>query len=84
MSVYIYGAPGCIWCERAKDLAKQYDLEFTYVDVKENIDNQKAFRMRFPDAKTIPQIVWNGNHIGGYTEFATEIENTRNYGDGQV
>jgi glutaredoxin len=32
--------------------------------------------------KTVPQVFWNGNHIGGFEEFAQEIENTRNFGDG--
>jgi hypothetical protein len=33
-----------------------------------------------PDAETVPQIWWHDNYIGGYNEFATEIENTRNFG----
>jgi glutaredoxin len=35
-------------------------------------------------AKTVPQIFWYGKHIGGYNEFAAEVENTRSYGDGDL
>jgi glutaredoxin len=38
-----------------------------------------------PTSKTIPQIFWNGNYIGGYDAFAIEVENTiGGYGDGKV
>jgi glutaredoxin len=36
------------------------------------------------EAKTVPQIFWYGKYIGGYNELALEIENTRNYGDGNL
>jgi len=31
---------------------------------------------KYPEVKTVPQIWWNNRHIGGYAEFAKEIENT--------
>jgi glutaredoxin len=33
-----------------------------------------------PNHKTIPQIWWHGIHIGGYDNFAREVENTRSFG----
>ena len=36
-----------------------------------------------PNAKTVPQIWWNDKHIGGFSELAEEIDNTRGgFGDG--
>jgi len=81
--ITIYGKSACPWCDRAKDLAERYELEYEY----KSVDNETyltELREVVPGAKTVPQIIWNGNVIGGYNDFATEIENTRNYGDGQV
>lgn len=70
--ITIYGAPWCGFCERAKALAEQYDLQYTYINVDIK-SNQTLFREQFPDAKSIPQIIWNEEHIGGYDEFAAEV-----------
>jgi len=37
-----------------------------------------------PGARTVPQIFWHQKHIGGYQEFAAEIENTRNFGQERI
>jgi len=51
-----------------------------------NVDeevNLKELKEQFPEVKTIPQVFIDGRHIGGYQEFAQEIENTMgNYGQG--
>jgi glutaredoxin len=68
---------------KAKELADQYNLDY----VEKNIDTAKNLNellLKMPDVKTVPQIFWNYKHIGGYTEFANEIENTiGGYGEGQ-
>lgn len=77
--VTIWGTTTCPFCERAKDLCKQYDLQFEYI----TIDSQEKLaelRELAPGTHTVPQIWWNGNYIGGYSDLATEIENTRNFG----
>lgn len=82
--VIIYGSPKCSYCEMALDLVNRYQLDYEYFSVTD-VENQIKFRELFPEAKTIPQIVWNGNHVGGYTEFASEVENTiNNYGEGDL
>lgn len=80
--VTIYGAPWCNWCQKAKALAEQYQLDFEY----KNVDNdfyKQELRSLAPDVKTIPQIWWHERHVGGFEEFAREVENTLgNYGQG--
>lgn len=82
--VTIYGAAGCIWCDRAKVLAESSGLEYEYIDVKSSDQLKQDFMQRFPGVTTIPQIVWYDKHLGGYTQFAEEVVNTRNYGDGPI
>ena len=77
--IVIYGAEWCSWCLKAKELAEQYLLDFEFKDVDNN-DTKQQLIDRMPSCKTIPQIWWHGHHIGGYEDFAREIENTRNYG----
>lgn len=77
--IRMYGQPNCIYCDKAKALAKLYNLNLVYFDIKVNRDD---FRRDFPDATTVPQIIMNGKAVGGYTEFAAEIEDTLGgYGD---
>ena len=82
MSIKIYGKANCPWCDRAKDLASRYGFEYEYFDIgrKQYYDELKE---AFPDLKTVPQIFWYGKHIGGYNDFASEIENTLGSNFGQ-
>lgn len=82
--IVIYGAPNCGWCTKAKALAENMSLQYEYRDVSDDAFKQEL-KARKPDCKTIPQIWWNDNYIGGYTEFALEVENTiGGYGDGKI
>lgn len=82
--VTIYGTPSCVWCERAKVLAESSGIKYQYIDVTSSEETKNEFKEKFPGVMTVPQIVWYDRHIGGYTEFAREVEETRNYGDGQI
>jgi glutaredoxin len=77
--VIIYGAEWCSYCIRAKKLVEQYQVDFEFRDV-DNPEIKEQLRVMLPDYKTIPQIWWHGNHIGGYNEFVNELENTRSFG----
>jgi glutaredoxin len=78
--IHIYGNSICIYCKRAKNLSEKYDLEYVWKDVDEE-QYMNEFKINFPGVTTLPQITRYGKHIGGYDEFAQEIENTMvNYG----
>lgn len=82
--ITIYGKPTCAWCLRAKRLAEQYGLKYSYLDIeyKENYEDMIA---KAPDAKTVPQIWWGERYLGGYEAFAQEISNTvGGYGEGRI
>lgn len=81
--VEIWGTATCPFCERAKDLCKQYDLQFSYtlIDSQEKL---AELHEKAPGTRTVPQIWWNDKYIGGYTELAQEIENTRNFGQENI
>jgi glutaredoxin 3 len=80
--IEIYGTPTCGFCRRAKLLAERYGITTEYKDITfEKFEQELKERADF-EYKTVPQIWWNNRYIGGYNELATEIENTRNFGDG--
>lgn len=77
--IIIYGKSSCSWCDKAMGLARQYQLDFEYRSV-DNDHYKQQLKQMLPDVKTVPQIWWHGKHIGGYEDFASEIENTRSFG----
>lgn len=82
--IEIYGSNDCVWCEKAIAICAQYQLKYEY----KNLDRDYVlteFIKKFPDARTVPQITWNGKYVGGYSELVEEITNTvNNYGDGKI
>ena len=68
--IEIYGTDNCVFCDKAKELSETYNKEYTYIDVTETEDITAAFFKKFPNVRTVPQIVWEGKHIGGYTELS--------------
>jgi glutaredoxin len=82
--ITIYGNSRCGWCIRSKKLAERYDLKYEWKDTDED-HNLNEMKILLPDVKTIPQIWWHGRYVGGYEDFADEIENTiGGYGDQKI
>ena len=71
MQVEIYGMDGCGFCEKAVDLAEELSLDYTYIDA--NVAMIEFSRL-FPGAKTVPQILVNGEWVGGYSDFEEVME----------
>jgi len=75
--ITIYASDNCIWCLKAKQLAELFELEHEY----KLIENYRAeFSSRFPDVRTVPQIVWDGVHLGGYEVFTEAVNEFVNNG----
>ena len=81
--VTIWGRPSCSFCEKAKQLCEQYEIKYEYILI-DGPEKLEELRELVPDARTVPQIFWNGNYIGGYSEFMLEVENTRNFGQEKI
>lgn len=81
--IVVYGNSICPDCDTAKRIANDYGLKWEFKNVSQP-ETHSEFLRKFPGESRLPQIEWHGNWIGGLNEFVSEIENTRNYGDGQV
>lgn len=83
--ITIYAKDNCKWCTLAKELAENRKLSYDYRNVDENYQFLVELATLKPDTKTLPQIWWDDKHIGGYINFADEVENTMgDYGNGQI
>lgn len=56
-------------------MAARYNIEYEWRDTDSD-ENLNELKKMLPNVTTIPQIWWNGTHVGGYVNFATEVENT--------
>ena len=75
-NILIYTGPSCNFCDAAKRLLERNKLKFSEIDVSsgENIRNEMIKKSN--GQRTIPQIFFGENHVGGYSELrALEKEN---------
>ncbi len=73
MKVEIYSKPQCPFCVQAKALAEREGHELTYKMLDEDFDRETLMET-FPGARTFPQIIVDGEKIGGFTEFKALVE----------
>jgi glutaredoxin len=64
----IYTRNSCIYCDMAKALMKENDIDFMEINI--DFDNEEKLLLKEQGHKTVPQIYNEVNsHIGGYTEL---------------
>ena len=73
MKVVIYSKPQCPFCVQAKALAEREGHDLTYKMLDEDFDRETLMET-FPGARTFPQIIVDGEKIGGFTEFKAVVE----------
>ena len=66
MEVKIYSKDNCIFCTKAKAVLSSHNPQVLMLD--EDYSRDQFFEI-FPTAKTFPQIIINGEKIGGYHEL---------------
>jgi len=75
----------CGYCTKAKSLINTYIETGMFENLIEyNIEirseYKKDLRERLPEVKTVPQIFFDGVHIGGYDDLADYVENHTSFG----
>ena len=67
-NIEIFTGPGCSYCDQAKALLEKHRLSYR----ERNIDNAEDFeelRQRLPRVRALPQIFFDGNHIGSLEDL---------------
>ncbi len=74
--VTIYTGPLCNYCDAAKRLLARNDLSFREIDISIKDGLRDEMIKKANGKRTIPQIFFDDQHIGGYYEVrALEKEN---------
>ena len=67
----MYSGPLCNFCDAAKRLLVRNNLEFTEIDISTKDGLRDEMIKKANGRRTIPQIFFDQNHIGGYQELRT-------------
>lgn len=62
--VEIYTWPHCPYCLRARELLGRKNIDYTEIDVLDNMARRAEMEKR-SSQRTVPQIFVGGTHIGG-------------------
>lgn len=68
MVATIWSKPGCIWCDRAKDLLTRESIPYIEKNIAKNATKEELLEA-VPGARTLPQILIDGVLVGGYQEL---------------
>ena len=68
-SITVYSGPMCGYCDAAKRLLARNNLEFINIDVSARDGLRDEMTKKANGRRTIPQIFFNDEHIGGYQEL---------------
>ena len=68
-NIIVYSGPMCGYCDAAKRLLARNNLEFTDIDVSRKEGLRDEMTKKANGRRTIPQIFFNEEHIGGYQEL---------------
>ena len=78
--IEIFTIPTCPFCQKAKALLTDNYLDYNEFDISHDEDKYRKQLGETFDIKgrvTVPQIVINGKHIGGYSELKEIVNNGR-------
>jgi len=70
--IEIYGKQQCPFCDMAKVLCTRKQLEYKYFQLGEDFSREEMIK-KFPNARTFPQIIMEGENIGGYDQLNEKL-----------
>ena len=75
-NIIMYSGPMCNFCEAAKRLFARNNIEYNVIDISSKEGLRDEMIKKANGKRTIPQIFFDDQHIGGYDEVrALEKEN---------
>ena len=73
--ITVYSKPNCPYCEKAKYLINSLGLQYEEKTVTKDLSVEELYEALGKQVRTIPQIVINKDHIGGYNELKEHFIN---------
>jgi glutaredoxin len=72
MKAIIWSKYNCTFCDQAKVLLKQKGIQFEERKIGDGYTKEELLE-EIPTARTVPQIILDGELIGGYTELKKKL-----------
>ena len=66
--IEIYGKKSCSYCSMAIQFCESLKKAYVYKSLGEDFSEEEFFTL-FPTARTFPQIIMDGEAIGGFNEL---------------
>jgi len=73
MKAVVWSKPACPFCTKAKNLLKNKGIEYKEKNIAEGYNIQDLLEL-VPNAKTMPQIWLDGEHLGGYDQLEAKLK----------
>ena len=84
MTAIVCSKYNCPYCDQAKALLTQRGIKYEERKIGDGYTREELLEA-VPNARTVPQIIINGNMIGGFTELRDYLENTAGgFGKGEI
>ena len=69
MKAKVYGSSQCVWCDRVAKLLEDNGADIEKVDVSQGKEFIKEMQEAAGEkGNTVPQVIIDGEYVGGYTE----------------
>jgi len=75
MEATVFSTPKCTWCDKVTRMLTDVEIEVNKIDITESRENYDLMMDMTGNVKTVPQVVVDGNLIGGYTETERFLNN---------
>jgi glutaredoxin len=72
MKAVVWSKDACPFCVQAKALLELRGVEFEERNVSKDWTREQLLEA-VPDARTLPQIFLDGQHIGGFTDLRSHL-----------
>ena len=70
MTITIYSKPNCVFCDKAKSMVKNLGFEYEEKMFGKDFSTpDELFEAVGKQVRTMPQIIIDDKHIGGYNEL---------------
>jgi len=73
MKFIIYSKSGCPYCDKIKKVMNLANLDHSVLNLGTDFDKQEFYDI-FGDGSTFPQVIYNGENLGGCTETVKYIK----------
>ena len=73
MKAVVWSKPACPFCVKAQNLLKNKGIEYEEKNIAEGYNIQDLLEL-VPNAKTMPQIWLDGEHLGGYDQLEAKLK----------